>query len=444
MGSICNKAIGVFFEYDTPRIVHIRSKKVGVINRLLQLIIIGYVIGYAIVYKKGYQEVDAVQSAVTTKLKGVVYVNQSQYPDITTSVWDVAEYVVPPQENNAFFVITNLIETPKQTIGICSEDPKVIGSNCTTSSQCPAGKVLPAGNGLLTGECNTTAGLCLVRAWCPVENGALKPPDPPALLGSKDFTVFIKNNIQFPKFKVKRRNLPDNASDEFFQTCNYGSHSIDCPILRLETIVREAGENYSAMAKEVDMRNILDFFNDSMLAKCRFKLNHPEDQYCPIFILNDIISLTGSNYKEMALSGGVIEIQIQWNCNLDLSVTECVPKYIFRRLDSADYKISKGYNFRYAKYYKENDTEYRTLFKAFGIKFILSVTGEAGKFNFEPFLINVGSGIGLLGIATVLCDIAVLYFLKARHLYKDKKYLQVVGDDAYKQLDGQNDEDKSE
>ncbi|OPL33349.1 p2x 4 purinoceptor, partial [Mytilus galloprovincialis] len=191
-------------------------------------------------------------------------------------------------------------------------------------------------------------------------------------------------------------------------------------------------------------RNLLDFFNNSMLSSCRFNQNHPEDQYCPIFILNDIVNLTGSNYEEMAISGGVIEIQIQWNCNLDLSESDCVPKYIFRRLDSSDYKISKGYNFRYAKYYKENDKEYRTLFKAFGIKFILSVTGEAGKFNLEPFLINVGSGLAILGMATVICDIVVLYFLKARNLYKDKKYLQVVGDDAYKQLDDQNEEDKSE
>ena len=38
-------AIGLFFEYDTPKIVHIRSKKVGIINRLLQLIIIAYIIG---------------------------------------------------------------------------------------------------------------------------------------------------------------------------------------------------------------------------------------------------------------------------------------------------------------------------------------------------------------------------------------------------------------
>ncbi|VDI51645.1 P2X purinoceptor 4 [Mytilus galloprovincialis] len=305
------------------------------------------------------------------------------------------------KENNAFFVITNLIETPKQTIGICSEDPKVLGLTVQHPVSVLQEKYFQLEMVsflqvlLLTGECNTTVGRCLIRAWCPVENGAAKAPEPPALLGSKDFTVFIKNNIQFPKFKVKRRNL-------------------------------------------------LDFFNNSMLSSCRFNQNHPEDQYCPIFILNDIVNLTGSNYEEMAVSGGVIEIQIQWNCNLDLSESDCVPKYIFRRLDSSDYKISKGYNFRYAKYYKENDVEYRTLFKAFGIKFILSVTGEAGKFNLEPFLINVGSGLAILGMATVICDIVVLYFLKARNLYKDKKYLQVVGDDAYKQLDDQNDEDKSE
>ena len=33
------------FEYDTPKIVHIKSKKVGLVNRLIQLLIIGYIIG---------------------------------------------------------------------------------------------------------------------------------------------------------------------------------------------------------------------------------------------------------------------------------------------------------------------------------------------------------------------------------------------------------------
>lgn len=38
-------AVCIAFEYDTPKYVHIRNKKIGVINRLVQLGIIGYIIG---------------------------------------------------------------------------------------------------------------------------------------------------------------------------------------------------------------------------------------------------------------------------------------------------------------------------------------------------------------------------------------------------------------
>ena len=38
-------------------------------------------------------------------------------------VWDEADYVVPPAENGAFFVTTNVVVTPNQTLGTCPEDP---------------------------------------------------------------------------------------------------------------------------------------------------------------------------------------------------------------------------------------------------------------------------------------------------------------------------------
>lgn len=41
----CDKICSVLLEYDTSKIVHIKSKKVGLINRLIQLAIIAYVIG---------------------------------------------------------------------------------------------------------------------------------------------------------------------------------------------------------------------------------------------------------------------------------------------------------------------------------------------------------------------------------------------------------------
>ena len=36
-------------------------------------------------------------------------------------VWDEADYVVPPAENGAFFVTTNVVITPNQTLGACPE-----------------------------------------------------------------------------------------------------------------------------------------------------------------------------------------------------------------------------------------------------------------------------------------------------------------------------------
>ena len=38
-----------------------------------------------------------------------------------TQVWDEADYVVPPAENGAFFVTTNVVITPNQTWGECPE-----------------------------------------------------------------------------------------------------------------------------------------------------------------------------------------------------------------------------------------------------------------------------------------------------------------------------------
>jgi len=62
-----------------------------------------FVCRYVIWYEKGYQEFDKVVSATTTKVKGIAVTNYSEL-NITvpggvngTRIWDVADYVVPPQ-----------------------------------------------------------------------------------------------------------------------------------------------------------------------------------------------------------------------------------------------------------------------------------------------------------------------------------------------------------
>jgi P2X purinoceptor 4 len=55
--------------------------------------------------------------------------------------------------------------------------------------------------------------------------------------------------------------------------------------------------------------------------------------------------------------------------------------------------------FRFANKYSDNGREYRVLYKAYGLRFIVSVTANAGKFSILPLAMTVGAGIGLMSIS---------------------------------------------
>ncbi|XP_063820492.1 P2X purinoceptor 4 [Pseudophryne corroboree] len=381
-GGCCLEVYSCIFDYSTPRIALIKSRKVGLLNRVVQLLILAYVIGWVFVWEKGYQEFDTVVSSVTSKVKGVAVTNTS---DLGFRIWDAADYIIPAQEENAVFVMTNVILTQNQTQSHCAELPDTT-TICTSSRNCRPGYVSTHSNGVQTGNCldyNNTVKTCEVFAWCPVEND-LNIPNPAFLKEAENFTVLIKNNIWYPKFNFTKRNILPNISAEYLKTCVYD------------------------------------------------RLMHP---FCPIFRLRSLVEEAGESFQNMAIQGGVMGIQISWNCDLDKRHTYCVPKYSFRRLDNRelDHNVSPGYNFRYAKYYKDSkNVESRTLMKVYGIRFDILVFGTAGKFDIIPTMINIGSGVALLGVATVLCDIIVFHFFKKRYYYREKKYKHV---EDYEELD---------
>nr|XP_021333881.1 purinergic receptor P2X4b isoform X1 [Danio rerio] len=364
------------FDHGTPVILVVSSKKVGFIFRLLQLCIIVYVAVYVCWYKRAYQERDSVISSVSTKVKGNILTNSSA---LGTHVWDTSEYVIPPQGENSFFVLTNAIVTQGQTQGSCPEIPSEF-TNCQSDSDCKEGLKEIRGNGMYscvqTGKCvqySETIKTCEVLSWCPLENDTVIPK--PALLSAaEDFTVLIKNNIQYPKFKFRKR-------------------------------------------------NILRHINSTYLKNCTF--NHKTDPHCPVFRLGDIVTESGEDFSIMALKGGIIGIFIDWSCDLDFNERFCVPKYSFRRLDNKnpENNVAPGYNFRYAKYYMNNEnTETRTLIKAFGIRFDVIVFGMAGKFNIVPTIVNVGAALALLNLMKVICDWFMLNCLSDSEYYSKHKF----------------------
>ena len=156
---------GFVYEYETPKIVTIHSIfqcvllghasrisicsflfLVALMCRLIQLLILVYGIVYLMIHKKGYQETDtSIISSITLKVKvsalaslffhhvcflhqGIGYNQTGQNQTLVIdgagneladpiSHWiclSLADYIVPPQENNALFLMTNFIRTDQE------------------------------------------------------------------------------------------------------------------------------------------------------------------------------------------------------------------------------------------------------------------------------------------------------------------------------------------
>uniref|UniRef100_A0A8C4HE32 P2X purinoceptor n=1 Tax=Dicentrarchus labrax TaxID=13489 RepID=A0A8C4HE32_DICLA len=355
---------GFFFSllnYKTEKYVIAENRRIGILFRLYQLAVLGYIIGWVFVVKKGYQDRDeAIQSSVITKLKGVTKTNSS---DSGYHLWSAEDYVIPPNVNNCIF-ISSCVYSPSQSF-------KVPDGQCQSDDDCVEGETVIAGHGIKTGLCLNSTGTCEIHAWCPVEYG--KRPTEPLLREAENFTIYIKNFIRFPKFEFSKSNVLDTANDSYLKKCFYD--------------------------RETHL-------------------------YCPIFRLGELVSWTGHDFQEMAVKGGSVGILIEWNCDLDKDSSQCIPEYSFTRLDmNLNNSVTSGYNFRYTRYYKDQNGEpYRSLYKVYGIRFDIMINGQAGKFNIVPTIIAIGSGVALLGVGAFACDMILLYMMNTSSFYRERKF----------------------
>ncbi|CAF0928527.1 unnamed protein product [Brachionus calyciflorus] len=389
-------ALNAVFSYSTVREAKIHSLKVAILFRLFQLVIIGYIIGWSIIYNKGYQEFDQVSSTVTTKVKGLGYTytddgdKEIRYLNgklrIKTNtiddyrVFDTADYVIPPSEYNSIFVMTNFVET-RQSQDLCDEDYTKVDCLCEQDEDCMNHlSVNNAWNGIPTGRCiessiNSTFKVCEISTWCPVER-EINNNQKNLIQNIQNFTIFIKNDVTFQLFNRKLRNILPNMTNDVISHCIY----------------------------------------DSI-----------KDPYCPIFLVGNILEEAEPDLSEriqMLSRGGVILVSINWDCNLD-SDRLCFPKFKFSRFDLqfSQASAASGFNFRFSDKFEVNGTLYRILVKAYGLRFVINVSGKAGKFNFVPLLITIGAGLGLLSVATIVADFFLLYLTSKKNFYRELKEL---------------------
>ncbi|XP_021949297.1 P2X purinoceptor 4 [Folsomia candida] len=356
--------------YSTSRQVQIKSTLLAVCQLLIVITVwVAYLGSLNLNLKNVYQKSCPVQGAIVSKVKGHLSTEdipdsafKISNPELYRRIWDTSDLVFPPYggdgQDGSFIAVTNLLITPNQTRGVCAESSKSNIAFCSKDKDCVRGKSVPTSSGVMTGKCMNDTGTCEISAWCPVEQNILplKEKNRALLEGVKDFTIMLKNSVEFPECgkgqDYHRRNILDNATKQYLSSCSYHTH------------------------------------NDTM---------------CPIFRLGDIIEWSGSNFSHVALTGGVFRIEANWDCDFDWGAKNswCFPKYRFERIDEPNATISPGWNFRTSFYHEENR---RTLIKMYGLKILVVVSGSGKQFDFLQLILALGATIGLFSVAPLFCD----------------------------------------
>uniref|UniRef100_A0A8C3WGX4 P2X purinoceptor n=1 Tax=Catagonus wagneri TaxID=51154 RepID=A0A8C3WGX4_9CETA len=105
-----------FWDYETPKVIVVKNRRLGIVYRTVQLLILLYFVWYVFIVQKSYQDSETgPESSVITKVKGITLSE--------LKVWDVEEYVKPP------------------------ESMRVKNASCHSDEDCVAGQLDMLGNG---------------------------------------------------------------------------------------------------------------------------------------------------------------------------------------------------------------------------------------------------------------------------------------------------------
>ncbi|TKS78773.1 P2X purinoceptor 2 [Collichthys lucidus] len=222
-----------FWDYETPKVMVVKNRTLGVIYRAVQFLVITYFIWYVFINEKAYQESETrPESSVYTLMKGTA-VHEDH-------ILDTVEYARPSEGGDVISTILRQEVTYNQKQGTCAEYFKVANANCTTDSDCVKGEVNFDGHEFLsvlnaflagrrTGKCvqyyNHTFKTCEIQTWCPIEEYAV-----------------VRGNI---KDASNKRDM-----QKYLNKCHYDEEKEPyCPNFRLGYIADKARESFSQLCR---------------------------------------------------------------------------------------------------------------------------------------------------------------------------------------------------
>ncbi|UJR26011.1 hypothetical protein I4U23_007357 [Adineta vaga] len=371
LSTICKRLFEILTHYDTPKVVRFESKWIASLSSFVKLSLAISCI-YLMCQRKSYQIFDSSPiSAVTIKVKPSPNCSRNSpimhyfpFYNCTQSLYDVNDFILPATENSADDYNTTT-EEKRNNYSLIN----ATAINTCNQSELSRCILHPFFRRIYEDEKMTPKPeLCWYK---------LPDVDEKRNYQALDYILFIKHYVEFPLFHLVRDNLRRGILEEnYMSTCEYDEN---------------------------------------------------ENRLCPKFRILKILKMIEDDpdeYESMFYYGSLIEIKIDWKCNLDKGAKKCEPSYKFQRLDHKPYKenpYQAGSSFLTAKhFFRPKDRQlHRIHAQIYNLHIVVSVTGEVGKFDLFQTTTSIGSFLGIFGAGSIACDLIAAFFTNFKTIKYD-------------------------
>jgi len=138
------------------------------------------------------------------------------------------------------------------------------------------------------------------------------------------------------------------------------------------------------------------------------------------YTMRDLLLMGNVKAQDVKDYGAVLNVNQLFEC--DLGRETCGV-----RLHIANVDGQTGFNYVRNHFYEVNGVRKRDTHRLYGIRLIASATGIGSKVSVAQIMLQVSSGVALMGLARLAADLVLLYIIPERRHYLQVKILNNVG-----------------
>lgn len=138
------------------------------------------------------------------------------------------------------------------------------------------------------------------------------------------------------------------------------------------------------------------------------------------YTVRDLLHMANVEFEDVKDYGAILAVNQLFEC--DLGEENCDVRLQISNVDS-----ETGFNYVRNHFYEVDGVRKRDTHRMYGIRIIASATGIGSKVSIAQIMLQISSGVALMGLARLVADFVLLHIIPERRHYTHMKILDSDG-----------------